>query len=219
MSRARGMALLTALILLALATAIAAAITFDTGMALRRAQGSAAQEQALWVASGTEALAAEVLREQLAEQTDVVRPGQPWSAPLGPLEAIDGVIVEAQVEDMQGRFNLNSLIDMEGKSDPAAREVLERLLQVLEIEPQIAARLTDWIDADDEAQPGGAEESVYSALPVPYRPPNRPIAGAYSAVNINVAGSVIAENDLVETVRKGLVNAQRNGAGLVYSNR
>ena len=175
MNRARGMALLTALILLALATAIAAAITFDTGMALRRAQGSAAQEQALWVASGTEAIAAEVLREQLAEAADVIRPGQPWSAPLGPLEAIDGVIVEAQVEDLQGRFNLNSLIDMDGKSDPAAREVLEQLLQVLEIEPQIAARMSDWIDADDEAQPGGAEESVYSALPVPYRPPNRPI--------------------------------------------
>lgn len=37
-------------------------------------------------------------------------------------------------------------------------------------------------------------------------------------VTVNVAGSVIAENDLVESVRKGLVNAQRNGAGLVYSN-
>jgi hypothetical protein len=40
-----------------------------------------------------------------------------------------------------------------------------------------------------------------------------------SAVTVNVAGSVISENDLVETVRKGLVNSQRNGAGLVYSNR
>lgn len=39
-----------------------------------------------------------------------------------------------------------------------------------------------------------------------------------SAVTVNVAGSVISQNDLVETVRKGLVNAQRNGAGLVYSN-
>ena len=38
-------------------------------------------------------------------------------------------------------------------------------------------------------------------------------------VTVNVAGSVISENDLVETVRKGLVNSQRNGAGLVYSNR
>jgi len=47
-----------------------------------------------------------------------------------------------------------------------------------------------------------------------------PAIGAYSAgVTVNVAGSVISENDLVETVRKGLVNSQRNGAGLVYSNR
>jgi len=37
-------------------------------------------------------------------------------------------------------------------------------------------------------------------------------------VTVNVAGSVISQNDLVESVRKGLVNAQRNGAGLVYSN-
>jgi len=40
-----------------------------------------------------------------------------------------------------------------------------------------------------------------------------------SSVTVNVAGSVISQNDLVETVRKGLVNSQRNGAGLVYSNR
>ena len=39
-----------------------------------------------------------------------------------------------------------------------------------------------------------------------------------SNVTVNVQGSVIAENDLVETVRVGLVKAQRNGAGLVYSN-
>jgi hypothetical protein len=43
--------------------------------------------------------------------------------------------------------------------------------------------------------------------------------GARSNVTVNVAGSVVTQNDLVESVRKGLVNSQRNGAGLVYSNR
>ena len=38
-------------------------------------------------------------------------------------------------------------------------------------------------------------------------------------VTVNVTGSVISQNDLVESVRKGLVNSQRNGAGLVYSNK
>lgn len=42
--------------------------------------------------------------------------------------------------------------------------------------------------------------------------------GTMSNVTVNVQGSVIAENDLVETVRVGLVKAQRNGAGLVYTN-
>ena len=37
-------------------------------------------------------------------------------------------------------------------------------------------------------------------------------------ITINVAGSVTSERDLVESIRKGLVNAQRNGSGLVYSN-
>jgi hypothetical protein len=40
-----------------------------------------------------------------------------------------------------------------------------------------------------------------------------------SSVTVNVAGSVISQNDLVESVRKGLVNSQRNGAGLVYQNQ
>lgn len=37
-------------------------------------------------------------------------------------------------------------------------------------------------------------------------------------VIVNVQGSVTAEQDLVEKIRRGLVNAQRNGAQLVYSN-
>ena len=38
-------------------------------------------------------------------------------------------------------------------------------------------------------------------------------------VVVNVAGSVIAEGDLVEKVRVGLVKSQRNGSPLVYSNQ
>ena len=48
-----------------------------------------------------------------------------------------------------------------------------------------------------------------------------PLSGAKSlmgGITINVAGSVITEGDLIETVRRGLVKSQRNGAQLVYSN-
>lgn len=59
------------------------------------------------------------------------------------------------------------------------------------------------------------------AAPAPIRIPIGTVGGAgkWSAITVNVGGSVISENDLVETVRKGLVNAQRNGSGLVYTNK
>jgi hypothetical protein len=39
-----------------------------------------------------------------------------------------------------------------------------------------------------------------------------------TAVNVVVQGSVVTELELVESIRKGLVNAQRSGKQLVYSN-
>ena len=60
------------------------------------------------------------------------------------------------------------------------------------------------------------------ARPLPRIPqPRIPAIGAYSTapITLNVAGTIISQNDLIEKVRQGLVNAQRNGAGLVYSNK
>lgn len=42
--------------------------------------------------------------------------------------------------------------------------------------------------------------------------------GMMGGITVNVAGSVVAEDDLIETIRRGLVRSQRNGAQLVYSN-
>jgi len=71
---------------------------------------------------------------------------------------------------------------------------------------------------------GGISEIGSGGVPIGETPigfgiPSLSGVGRRSGVTVNVAGSVISENDLVETVRKGLVNSQRNGAGLVYSNR
>ena len=41
---------------------------------------------------------------------------------------------------------------------------------------------------------------------------------AAPTVNVNVQGSVVTELDLIESIRKGLVNSQRSGKQLVYSN-
>lgn len=175
MSRSRGVALLTALIMVAIATAIAAAIFFDTGLVLRRAEGGSAQERAQLVAGGAEALAARILSEDLDTGNAPIHGAQRWANRLGPLEVEDAGSVSGQIVDLQGRFNLNSLIDKDGKVDPVALEVFERLLRVLELEPVWAAKFADWIDADDQPLSGGGEDDLYTALSPGYRPPNRPV--------------------------------------------
>ena len=65
----------------------------------------------------------------------------------------------------------------------------------------------------------GQNPSISS--PIRIAPSIRPARGAYSDtgnVIVNVQGSVITELDLVESIRKGLVNSQRSGKQLVYSN-
>ena len=165
--RIRGIALLVALILVALA--------FDTGLGLRRAQGGLAQDQALLLAGGAEAIAAEILVDELAAGNVPVHLNQRWHSPIGPLEPLPGVRVSAQLEDLQGRFNLNSLVGPDGRTDPVAVQVFRRLLQRLDLEPEWADRMADWIDADDQALPSGAEDATYASTVPAYRTPGRPI--------------------------------------------
>ena len=175
MKRQRGVALLTAIILVALATVVAAAIAFDTAMSARRGAGSAALDQALLITGGAEAIAAYALGEELRGSNATIRGDQSWAQPLGPVEVAPGSLLEAQVLDLQGRFNLNNLVDANGVRNDEAVQVFERLLRNLELETTWAELMVDWIDTDNQPQSGGAEDSTYSSQSPGYRPPNRPI--------------------------------------------
>jgi general secretion pathway protein K len=168
-------ALLTAVVLVALATVVAAAIAFDTALSARRGGGAAAQDQAVLIAGAAEAFAAQVLVGALGEGSAVIHPGQAWAQPIGPLEALPGAALQASMSDLQGRFNLNSLVDRNGVRDDVAVRVFERLLANLGLEPDWATAMVDWIDRDLNPGPGGAEDGVYTSETPSYRPPNRPI--------------------------------------------
>jgi len=86
---------------------------------------------------------------------------------------IDGGAIQGRLVDLQARFNLNSLIDIEGKIKPESLEQFERLLQILEIDPSIASAVADWIDTDNFPEfPGGAEDETYGSLDRPYKTAN-----------------------------------------------
>ena len=115
--RQRGIAMLVAILLVALGTIVAAAVAYESAMATRRGTATFAFDEALLVGQGAEALAAYGLKTVMQNSkagtsgTVDVYPAQPWAQPVGPLEVVPGVTLEASLEDMQGRFNLNWLVD------------------------------------------------------------------------------------------------------------
>jgi general secretion pathway protein K len=171
-AKQRGVAMLIAVLLVALGTILAAGIAFNSAMAARRGTATLAMDQSVLVAEAAEALAAYALREDLKLGRTVDHPAEVWGQPFGPTEVVPGVTLEAYLEDVGGRFNLNSLIDANGMVDPNALQDLQRLLENLEIEPKWASLIADWIDPDSQPLQDGAEDSAYAAQDPPYRTPN-----------------------------------------------
>lgn len=172
--RQRGAALITAILVVALATAIAASLTWELFLDQRRALGRIAVDQGLMYSLGAEAWARKILRDD-AEDNQVDHPGEPWGTRITPLP-IEGGEIQGRIEDLNGRFNLNNLVDAAGASDPAAIEGFKRLLLALEVDDRLADRLADWIDRDLEPNfPGGAEDAEYLSRQPPFRAANRPV--------------------------------------------
>ena len=174
MRRARGVALIIALVVVALATMLATRIGAQSAIDQRRGATLLQQEQAFQVALGAEAWAIETLRDD-AERSQRDSLDESWATPLPPVP-IEGGTVEGRLEDLQGRFNLNNLVKSDGTKNDATFAVFQRLLVRLQLEPKWASLLVDWIDTDTVADGiDGAEDGFYTGLSPPYRTPNRPI--------------------------------------------
>jgi general secretion pathway protein K len=204
MKRQRGVALIIALILVALATILATKLTFDGFLERRRAIGVLAAEQALQFGMGAEALAAEALAQDAQNSAQLTVLSAPWAQPTQPLpitpqdnpEGEPIGTLQGELEDMQGRFNLNSLgritpgTGPQGSAtatiqDPEALAQFQRLLVLVGLEPKWAGMARDWIDADDiPGNPDGAEDQVYTSQTPPYRTGNWPMMSPTELMNL-----------------------------------
>lgn len=169
--RQRGVALITILLIVAILTAIVSRIGLSSQIWVRQVQNNTALAQADQATRAAQVWVAGIL-EQDNNSIDAVT--DLWAQPLPPIPAAWGLLF-GWLEDMQARFNLNNLVDTEGKHDVIAMQQFERLLQILELNPGIAQAVVDWIDADGSpAGPWGAEDVFYISLNTPYFAANRP---------------------------------------------
>jgi general secretion pathway protein K len=173
-AQSRGVALITALLVVALASVAAVAMANRQQLDIRRAANILHGDQATLYARGVETWALQILtRDRKDTQTD--HPGEDWATILPPL-AVEGGEVSGYIEDMQARFNLNNLT--QGNTINEAELVrFRRLLETLDVEPNLANAVIDWIDPNLEPRfPNGAEEDEYLRFEPPYRNANRPLA-------------------------------------------
>jgi general secretion pathway protein K len=170
--RQRGVALVTAVLVVAIGTIIAVNLLWQGTLDLRRAEAALAADQGLMYVQGAEAWAADILRQDLVDSPDSDHLGEEWAIELPPLP-VDGGTIAGRLEDLQGRFNLNNLVGADGRENQLARQQFERLLALLDLDPGLAGAVVDWLDPDTELRfPTGGEDVVYSDAEPPYRTAN-----------------------------------------------
>jgi general secretion pathway protein K len=171
----RGVALITAMIIFALAMILAADVVRRGFLDQRRAANVIALDQGYEVALGAEAWAADFLaRDKRENKIDHL--GEAWAQQLPPLPLDNGGTIEGRIEDMQGRYNLNNLIAADGTPDPKELHTLEIILERAQMETKWAGAIADWLDADTQPSfPDGAEDSEYTSQTPPHLAANMAI--------------------------------------------
>jgi general secretion pathway protein K len=169
-ARQQGVAIIMVLLIVALATSLAAYIAMQQNLWQRQIESQFDRAQARQLGMAGIDWARAVLGED-ARTSAIDHEKEIWTLKL-PAIPVEGGEVTGTIEDRQGRFNLNNV----SSNTVAGFKDFQTLLGELGLPVDLAAALSDWIDNDSELQPGGAEDSYYTALPQPYRAANRALA-------------------------------------------
>ncbi len=173
-SNNQGMALLMALVMLAIASTLAVGIWYNSQLSVARINNLQKAYQAKHYSQGMMLWASDILREDYAQDENTHDSSlDAW------LQGIQGMVVEdailsGSLRGLSGRFNVNNLV-INGVQSPEQLAYLQRLLLTLELDVNMAAKIIDWMDADQVPEPNGAEDFVYLAKTPGYQTPGGPI--------------------------------------------
>lgn len=163
----RGVALVTVLLVVVIATVLATAMIKEQHLSISSARNVFDYNQARQYALGGEELARQILHQDFVDNNTGDHLMETWAQPDLFFEFEDGEVT-LQITDLQGRINVNGLAPGAYTNETAER--LRTLFTLLGVDPLNVARIRDWIDADDGADvAGGAEDFNYLGLDQPYR--------------------------------------------------
>lgn len=172
--RQSGVAAITAILIVAVAASAATYMLAQQSATLNQAAlvGSRAQAD-LFAQAGLDWARGILSQDARTSSIDSLDEG--WAQPIAGLP-VERALLSGAIDDAQSRFNLNNLVK-DGKRSDNDVKILQRLLEALGLNPDLAWAVLDWIDLDgDLASPAGAEDAYYLGLPRPYRAANQPLA-------------------------------------------
>jgi general secretion pathway protein K len=176
LTRQRGVAVVTAMLLTTLAISIVASLFWQQQVQVRSMENQRLQSQTKWIQRGALDWASVILR--VNNNSNYTSLDQVWATPLAETrldqyierERIQGENFDAslsgQVLDATARYNLNNLAKG-GTPDKAEIDVMRRLLTNLRLEARLAQPIAEFVAA---GQPLAAEPPPEGTPPVAQKP-------------------------------------------------
>lgn len=172
-NKQQGVAIIMVLLVFFMATVIISGILLQQRYAIKQSAYLFSTLQSEQYAFGAESLARQILYRDATDannKKEVDYLGEAWAVPKN-IFPIDQGELFYRIEDLQGRFNLNNLVE-----GPEWVERFQLLLASLQINTAYAQRLADWMDEGSETSgASGAEDNEYLLLTPPYRTANQTI--------------------------------------------
>ncbi|MGH8313128.1 MAG: type II secretion system minor pseudopilin GspK, partial [Gammaproteobacteria bacterium] len=144
-AKQRGVALLIALVVVAIAATLSTGMIWTRELDIRRTANITQGDQAMEYALGAEAWAEQILRRDYQSSPNNTNLTQDWAMQLPPLP-VQGGSVTGHLQDLQGLFNVNNLASSNAAQATAATAQLQRLLVALNLDPEIASAVFDWVN-------------------------------------------------------------------------
>jgi general secretion pathway protein K len=162
-----GVALITVLLVFAIATLIASKIIIGKVLDVQRTTGMINRTQAYYYAVAAEELTILALEENANADADPDNMPQGdhldefWAQGPIPFEIDNIGAVLVQIIDLNRYYNINNIIQSDGKVSLHELDRFKDLLIELNLDESIADNLADWLDADDSEQGYPSEKDGY----------------------------------------------------------
>ena len=174
--RQRGLAVVLAILVVALAASTAIYLVWQQTVALRQIENLDTRAQVREIARAGTTWAAAILSQDDPKIDDL---NEAWAQPLPAID-VEHATLEGGMIDEQSKFNLNNVWQPSTPPAPGTTvppnpwaDAFRVMLTQLGIKPTLCDALIDYIDTDSAVTaPDGAEDSYYLGQTPPYRAAN-----------------------------------------------